>query len=197
MNICLSVQQKRKLAVGFFVLPMLLATSLSAPAFAVPLENAHDYVYGRFGLALTEAGKLRLLSYDKFAKPVFVHGPTMITMDYIALRNNGHEPVSGSTDPADQKKLALAQRRIPSRVQTSGLSTNIEVGDDGGGPDDNGGNLGGGGIPGGPGGGGGGPGDVIKNPVSPVPLPATLPMMLSAFAGLAMVCRRKKASVNR
>jgi hypothetical protein len=192
MKMRLALQRRWCVAIGMVVLPMSLATQLSMSAFAVPLENAHDYVYGRTGLALTEAGKLRLLAYDKYGSPIFVHGPTMITMDYIALQHNGHEPESGSTDPADQKKYAKAKRRL---TQTASLVADQTGGDDGGGSAGDGGGPNDGGLPGGPGGGGGVDGGG-KTPVSAVPLPASLPLFMTAFAGLAVMARRRKHKIT-
>lgn len=119
-------------------------------------------------------------------------------MGYIAVQSGNDCIYSGSTD---QKEVALlatkaekARRSITKSFAQTGRTGGGTNGTDGGDGDSTGGGTSS--TSGGPGGGGGGGNPGGGNPggggnLSPVPLPATLPLLAIAVAGLASLRRRK------
>jgi hypothetical protein len=138
------------------------------------------------------------------------HGPTNVSMGYITVQSASDCIISGSTDVNDVKLLAYNAEKARKSITKAfggvkpvnggggaGANDNANGDNTGGGTSSTGGGPGGGG--GGTGGGGGGPsggpriggdiGEAIK--VSPIPLPASLPLLAAAIAGLAATRRKK------
>jgi hypothetical protein len=200
----------------------VMAWVLATSAVAVPLDNQPRHPFDKLTLATPKTQQNALATYTApDNKPVFIHGPTSITMGYItaqvgdgcgtagtgqtfvhgptnismgyvAISNGTDCMYSGSTDTEEQALiLETAKPQKSIALAFRARGTNAAAA--------RAANEGGGGGNGGGGGGNGnsiltgdGTGTGSKGTPSVVPLPATLPLLVFGLAGLAAT-RRKKA----
>ena len=194
-----------------------LVVVLPHQAFAIPLKNLQAYSGNELSLLSSPEADQGLLATPLFGPPLFVHGPTQITMGYTT-ESGDTGPTSGSTDPAEKKQILAALRQAGTRLAQAagGGSAGGGLGGKGG---SGGGNPGGGnpsgGNPSGGNPGGGNPGtapgptvtvvpvtgDLLgsgaKSPPPVVPVPASFPMLIGALIALVALARRKTSAVTR
>jgi uncharacterized membrane protein YgcG len=183
--------KQRSMAAGF---ALGIAVVFSAQAGAVTVGYTQDFVSDLSHFSFEETHGFNFEESFQDAAAHFTHGPTAITMGYIVDHKVRPELIS---------LVGYKVRKYPLNYAAAQAGGNADQGIAGGGEAAGGDGGGGGGAGGGASGGGGGPSGSAatsggvgapsgpSSPISAVPLPPALPMLLTAFMGLATLGRRK------
>jgi hypothetical protein len=181
--------KQRSMAAGFSI---SIAIMFAAQAGAVTVGYTQDFVSDLSHFSFEETHGFNFEESFQDAAAHFTHGPTAITMGYIVDHKVRPELISSA---------GYKVPKYPSNDAAAQAGGNAAQGIAGGGEAAGGGGGGAGG--GTSGGGGGGPSGSAatsggvgapsgpSSPISPVPIPPALPMLITAFMGLATLGRRK------